>query len=256
MNAAVGLFSLTGRRALVTGAKGGIGLAIARGLASAGARVFLGARSHASIAPVLAGLAGEGGDVAPWIADVRDMASCAVAMADIDAEGGADILVNCAGVIARGAFDAEQLDAWDDVVAVNLTAPYRLAALVAPAMRGRRWGRIVNVGSVLSVEGKAMAIGYVATKHGVAGLTRALAAELGPANICVNALCPGYVRTEITRSLQVDAAYSAQIVAATPLGRWAEPDDMVGPALFLCSEASRHVTGQLLVADGGMTATH
>lgn len=256
MSAAAGLFALSGRRALVTGAKGGIGLAIARGLASAGARVFLGARSLESLSPLLADLAAEGGDVAPWIADVRDEASCVAAMAGIEAEGGADILVNCAGIIARGAFDAEQLEAWDDVVAVNLSAPYRLAALVAPGMRARRWGRIVNIGSVLSLEGKAMAIGYVATKHGVAGLTRALAAELGPAGICVNALCPGYVRTDITANLQADAAYSAKIVAATPLGRWAQPADMIGPALFLCSEASRHVTGQLLVADGGMTATH
>ena len=250
------LFSLASRRALVTGAGGGIGRAIAGGLAAAGARVFLGARRIESIEPALAALRAEGGDVEPWIADLRDDDSCARAMTALDAEGGPDILVNCAGIIARGAFDAEQADAWDEVVAVNLTAPYRLIRLACGGMRARGWGRIVNVGSVLSVEGKAGALGYVATKHGLAGLTRALAAELGPEGICVNALCPGYIRTEITRKLQEDAAYDAKIVAATPLRRWGETDDMVGPALFLCSEASRHVTGQLLIADGGMSATH
>lgn len=250
------LFSLAGRSALVTGASGDIGRAIATGFASAGARVYLGARSAEAIAPVLESLQNAGADVRPWIADLRDETACSEAMARIAEDGGIDILVNCAGIIVRGSFDEHQAERWDEVLAVNMTAPFTLIRHAARAMGEKGWGRILNIGSALSIQGKANALSYVATKHGLAGITRALAAELGPHGICVNALCPGYVITEITQSLQRDSAYHAKIIAETPLRRWCEPSEMVGPALFLCSDASSYVNGHLLVVDGGMTATH
>ncbi len=250
-------FDLTGRVALITGASGGIGRAIAEALAQAGALVFVGGRTAATLATLIDQINANGGRAAEWLLDMNDLAGLQEGIDDIARQAGRiDILVNCAGMIARSSLAECRDDAWQEVLDVNLTAPFQLSRAVAPHMAAQRWGRIVNVGSALSVQGKANAIAYVASKHGIAGLTRALAAELGSSGICANALCPGYVRTEINRSLQNDPSYSDKIEAATPLGRWAVPADMTGPALFLCSEAASYVNGHLLVVDGGMTQTH
>jgi len=199
----------------------------------------------------------EAGSAEPWIVDLLDKRACENGIAKIMGEtGSVDILVNCAGVITRGSIDEQDSACWNDVLGANLSAPYRLCRAVAPAMRSMGWGRILNIGSVLSVEGKRNALPYIVSKHGIAGLTRALAAELGPDKICVNALCPGYVRTDINTALQQDPEFNARIESSTPCGRWGTVEDIVGPALFLCSDAAAYVNGHLLLVDGGMTATH
>jgi NAD(P)-dependent dehydrogenase (short-subunit alcohol dehydrogenase family) len=123
-------------------------------------------------------------------------------------------------------------------------------------MRERRWGRIVNVASILALHGKPNAHSYAATKHAVAGITKSMAAELGGEGICVNALCPGYIKTEINTVLQQDEVFNAKINARTPLKRWGTVEDLRGPLLMLCSQAASFVNGHLMVVDGGMTVTH
>jgi NAD(P)-dependent dehydrogenase (short-subunit alcohol dehydrogenase family) len=257
MHDPVTLFSLKGRTAMVTGASSGIGLASARALAGAGAKVVLVARASDRLEAATQGILADGGQAIGLACDLSDIDALAnLQQALATADLSPDILVNNAGGIDRAPFSDVEPDEWDRIMALNLTAPLRLAQFLIEDMRRRRWGRIVNVASILAVHGKPNAHSYTASKHAIAGLTKSMAAELGRDGVCVNALCPGYIKTEINQTLQNDAAFTDRLLARVPLGRWGEPSDLIGPLLLLCSDASNFINGHLMVVDGGLTATH
>ena len=247
-------FDLTGRVALITGAYRGLGFAIARGLANAGARVILNGRNADALAGAAGVLAGEGiaADVALF--DVTDAAAVRQGVADAAKRvGPIDILVNNAGIQRRHALvDFPQHD-WDAIIATNLTAPYLVSQAVMPDMISRKSGKIIHIASLMSELARPSVVPYTAAKGGVRQLTRGMAVELAPHNIQVNAIAPGYFATEMNRALLDDPAFDAWVKKRTPAGRWGQPDEIAGLALFLASAAANYVTGQLIMIDGGMS---
>ncbi len=244
-------FNLTGSVALVTGASRGLGAAMAAALAGAGARVAL----HSSEQPAEAtqsAIAGEGGESRCFSANLTDRAAADRLVADVlQAYGRLDILVNNAGIIRRAPAADHGDDLWDEVIEVNLTAVFRLCRAAGRHMLERGDGKIVNVASLLSFQGGITVPGYAAAKGGVAQLTKALANEWAGRGVRVNAIAPGYMRTDNTRALQHDQVRSRQILDRIPAGRWGEPADLAGAVVFLASRASDYVHGHVLVVDGG-----
>ncbi|MDJ0761173.1 MAG: 2-dehydro-3-deoxy-D-gluconate 5-dehydrogenase KduD [Woeseiaceae bacterium] len=247
-------FSLDGRNALVTGANTGLGQAIAIALASAGAGVALVGRSAPDETRAL--IEDAGGSTAVVMADLSsaDVARGVVQQAE-ESLGPVDILVNNAGIIRRQeALDFSEAD-WDDVMATNLKVPFFLAQAAAKSMvDGKRSGKIINVASLLSLQGGIRVASYTASKSGLAGLTRLLANEWAAKGINVNAIVPGYFATNNTEALRADAERNRQILERIPAGRWGDPADLGGAAVFLASAASDYVHGTLLPVDGGWMA--
>ncbi len=245
------LFSLDGKVALVTGANTGLGQAMAVSLASAGADVALVGRSRPD--ETLASIEGVGAKAAVVMADLSqaDVAATVVAEAE-EALAPIDILVNNAGIIRReDALQFGEAD-WDDVMATNLKVPFFLAQAVAKTMiRDHRGGKIINVASLLSFQGGIRVASYTASKSGLAGLTRLLANEWAARGINVNAIVPGYFATNNTQALRADDERNRQILERIPAGRWGNPDDLGGAAVFLASSASDYVHGTMLPVDGG-----
>ena len=237
-------FSLEGRTALVTGANAGIGKAIAVALGAAGARVICAGRS--SCAETAASIA----HAETLQLDLSDP----MAARDAFADRRVDILVNNAGILRRAdAVDVEPAD-WDAVMDVDLKAVFFACQAFARAALPRGEGRIVNVASLLSFQGGIRVASYAAAKHGVAGLTRALANEWAPHGIGVNAIAPGYVETRATADLRADPARDAAILARIPAGRWGRPEDIAQTAVFLASPAAAYVHGAVVPVDGGWLA--
>ncbi len=248
-------FDLDGRTALVTGAGSGIGLAIARGLGAAGARVVLNGRNVAKLDAAAAALGGDGVAVETAAFDVSDPDAVRAGVAAVQARvGPIDILVNNAGVQHRAAITEVDDADWRRILATNLDAPFYMARAVIPAMQERRSGKIINVASIMARIARPTIVPYEVSKGGIAMLTRGLAVELAPHDIQVNAIAPGYFKSELTAALVADAAFSAWLERRTPAGRWGELHELAGAAVFLASPASRFVTGQVLYVDGGVTA--
>ncbi len=250
------IFSLADRVALVTGASQGLGAHMSRVLAAAGAHVVMCARNRDKLAGQAQAIRSAGGRALDLPLDITDEAAVVDAVGRVVHEcGGLDVVVNNAGIVARGAAIDSDTDAFRRVLDTNLTAAYVMAREAARPMLERGWGRIINIGSILSLAARATVLSYTTSKHAISGLTRGLAAEFGSGGVNVNALLPGYFRTEINVVLQQDLDFTRWVESGTPAGRWGEAPDLDGPLLFLASDASRYVNGHLLVVDGGMTAT-
>jgi 2-deoxy-D-gluconate 3-dehydrogenase len=247
-------FSLEGKTALVTGANTGLGQAIAIALAGAGADIAAAGRTPPDATAKAVRAAGRRLEFVR--ADLRDSKACAGLVADtVRLFGRIDVLVNNAGIIRRNdALEFTETD-WDEVLDVNLKSVFFLSTAAARAMLERRAaGKIINIASMLSFQGGVRVASYTASKSGVAGLTKLLANEWGSRGINVNAIAPGYFATNNTTALRADERRNAEILARIPAGRWGEPEDLAGAAVFLASPASDYVHGVILPVDGGWLA--
>jgi 2-deoxy-D-gluconate 3-dehydrogenase len=247
-------FSLRGRTALVTGARRGIGAAIAAGYAAAGAELILMARDAALEDTLEAIKQNGGGEATVVTADFGDPAAVEAAALKLAAERQIDILVNNAGTIRRAPAAETGSADWQHVIDVNLNSTWAITRPIGGAMVERGAGRIISIASLLSFQGGITVPAYTASKHAVAGLTRALANEWGPAGVQVNAIAPGYISTDNTTGLRADPAREAAIRERIPAGRWGRPEDVVGAAVFLASAAAAYINGHVLAVDGGWLA--
>jgi gluconate 5-dehydrogenase len=254
-------FCLEGKVALVTGASYGIGFAIAKGLAGAGAKIVFNDLKQEFVDKGLAAYAAEGIDAKGYVCDVTDEDAVNEMVAKIEKEvGNVDILVNNAGIIKRIPMHEMKAEEFRQVIDVDLNAPFICAKAVIPTMMKMGHGKIINICSMMSEFGRETVSAYAAAKGGLKMLTRNIASEYGEFNIQCNGIGPGYIATPQTaplRERQADGSrhpFDSFIVAKTPAGRWGNPEDLAGPAVFLASEASDFVNGQILYVDGGIQA--
>jgi gluconate 5-dehydrogenase len=250
-------FDLTGRRALVTGSTRGIGAAMAAGLARAGATVVLHGRDLATVNQARDQLAAEvpGAELHSCAFDVADSDAIIAQAQRLEADlGGIDVLVNNAGMQFRSPLTEFPLDAWRQVLEVNLTSCFVLAQELAHGMLDRGHGKIINVCSLQTQLVRASTSAYAAAKSGLGSLTRTMCAEWAEGGIQANGLAPGYIGTDLNTVLVEDEEFSAWVRGRTPARRWGNPEDLAGPAVWLASSASDFVNGQVIYVDGGITA--
>lgn len=247
------LFDLCGRVAIVTGGNGGIGLGMARGLGEAGAAVLVAARNEAKSAAAVAELEGLGVQAAAVAVDVADRDSClAMVAAARERWGRLDVLVNNAGTNIRRQPEAYSLEEWHTVLETNLTGAFLCCQAAHPAMVEAGGGKIVNIGSMMSIFGASFTVPYASSKGGIVQLTRGLATAWAKDNIQVNAVLPGWIDTDLSRRAREEVeGLHERALARTPAGRWGEPGDLAGIAVFLAGPASDFVTGAAIPVDGG-----
>jgi 2-deoxy-D-gluconate 3-dehydrogenase len=246
-------FDLTGRLAVVTGCRRGIGFAMAEALARAGADIIgVSASLEDSGSAIERRVRELGCAFTAHRADLSDRTAVAELAARLaDNHPPVDILINNAGGIRRAPAVAHSDQDWDDILALNLSAPFRLTRELGRRMIERRQGKIIFVASMLTFQGGVNVVSYASAKSGIAGLTRALANEWAPHGVNVNAVAPGYIATDNTKPLQDDPERSTSIVGRIPAGRWGRPDDLGGATVFLASSAADYVHGTILAVDGG-----
>jgi gluconate 5-dehydrogenase len=251
------LFSMKNRVVLLTGASRGLGRDMALTLAAAGATVLCAGRTVKELEVTARAIKRQspktGGKAEVTPLDITDEAAVREQVADIIARHRRiDVLVNNAGIIYREAIVDTSTDTFRSAIETDLVSQFMLAREVGRHMLARKYGRIVNISSIMGILGRATVAGYVAAKHGLIGLTKNLAAEYGP-NVTCNAIAPGYIRTELNVPLQQNKAFNAMLEQRTALHRWGKPEDLRGPLLLLASDASAYMSGHTLVVDGGMT---
>ena len=250
------LFDLTGRRALITGASRGIGFALARGLAAAGAAVAINGRDPETLAQAAATLRAEGAEIFEASFDVTDRAQVDAGIARIEDElGPIDILVNNAGIQIRAPLDQISDADWRRLMSVQLDAPFMVGQAVARRMIPRRYGKIINICSATTRLVRPTIAPYATAKGAVANLTKAMCADWAPHGLNVNGIGPGYFATELNEALWSDPAFNDWLEKRTPQGRWGKVEELVGAAVFLSSEAAGFVNGHILYVDGGLTIT-
>ena len=250
------LFDLTGRVAVVTGGNGGIGLGMAKGLAEAGAALVVAARDQEKNTSAVRELEALGAKAAGVRVDVTDEASCrTMVQTALDRFGRVDVLVNNAGTNIRKQPEAYTLDEWRLIVDTNLTSAFLCSQAAYPAMRQAGGGKIIMIGSMMSIFGASFTVPYAATKGGIVQLARALACAWAKDNIQVNAVLPGWIDTELTKKARAEVSgLNAMVLMRTPAKRWGTMEDMAGVAVFLASPASDFVTGAAIPVDGGFSA--
>ena len=246
------LFDLSGRRALVTGSSQGIGLALARGLAGAGAHVVLNGRDPARLAAALEQVPGAG----TLLVDVTDHDAVRAAIDGYEAEEGAiDIVVNNAGMQHRAPLEAFPADAFERLLRTNVSSVFNVGQACARHMIARGRGKIINIASVNAAVARASIAPYTATKGAVVNLTKGMATDWARHGLTCNAIAPGYIRTPMNDALAADPAFTSWLEARTPAGRWGRSEELVGACVFLASDASSFVNGTVIYVDGGITAT-
>jgi gluconate 5-dehydrogenase len=248
-------FSLHGRRALISGSGQGIGLTLARGLGAAGAELILNDVNADRLNDAVAALKAEGLGVSGRCFDVTKAEQIGAAVADLEREGNPiDILINNAGIHERAPLETMSVETWRTVIDVNLTSAFLVTRAIVPGMIQRGRGKIINICSLNSEISRPTIGNYAAAKGGLKMLTRAMAVEWARHNVQVNGLGPGYIRTAMTGPLTVDPEFNRYLCARTPAGRWGEPSELIGAAVFLSSPASDFINGQILYVDGGLLA--
>jgi gluconate 5-dehydrogenase len=247
------LFDLTGRTALVTGSTRGLGRAIAEGFAAAGAALVINGRDPDKTEAAAQEMRDAGMTVRAAAFDVTDEKAVEAVFRDLDAEGiEIDILVNNAGIQHRQPMVELALADWQRVIDTNLTSAFLLGREAAKRMIPRGRGKVINIGSLTSELARATVIPYTVAKGGIRLLTKGMAAEWTPHGIQANAIGPGYMLTEMNAALTSNPDFDAWVKGRTPAGRWGRPDELVGTAIYLASDASNYVSGQLIFVDGGM----
>jgi gluconate 5-dehydrogenase len=250
------LFDLSGRRALVTGGSRGIGRALAEGLAGAGAEIVLNARDEGRLEAAAAEMRAQGHAVHVLPFDVTDHAAARAAVDGFEAATGPiDILVNNAGMQSRAPLEDFSAETFEQVIRTNLVSVFNVGQAVARHMIGRKRGRIVNIASVTAALARPTIAPYIASKAGVAQLTKAMAADWAKHGLQANAIAPGYFRTELNAALIADAVFSGWVEKRTPQGRWGDLPELQGACIFLASDAASFVNGHVLYVDGGISVT-